>query len=85
MCFCQKRIDNRSLVPAAFQVAGLSGDRFVVSDNQLVGFDIESLHMANELPIAIGHDGLSVSKPAGFCEKPQSGAMLEVSERLYVK
>ena len=52
-----------------FQFAGPSGDRFVVSDNQVVIFDIESPHIANVLPIAIGHDGPSVSKPAGLCEK----------------
>ena len=40
-----------------FQIAGPSGDRFVVSDNQVVGFDIESPHIANELPIAIGPVG----------------------------
>ncbi len=61
------------------------GNGFVVGDHQVVGFDIELPHIANELPIVIGHDGLSVSKPAGFCDKGQSGTMLEVPERLHVK
>ena len=68
-----------------FQFAGPGGDRLVVSDHQVVGFDIESLHIANELPIAIGHDGLSVSKPAGFCDKGEPGAVLEVPERFHIK
>ena len=75
--------DSQDWLP--FEFASPGGDRFVVSDNQIVGFDIESLHIASELLIAIGHDGLSISKPASFCDKGEPGAVLEVPERLHVK
>ena len=53
--------------------------------NQVVGFHVESLHITNELPIAIGHDGLSVAKPAGLCDKGEPGAVLKISEGLHIK
>ena len=68
-----------------FEFASPGGDRFVVGDNQVVGFDVELWHIPNKLPLAVGHDGLSVSKLAGFCYKGEPGAVLKISEWLHIE
>ena len=62
-----------------------AGDRLVVGDDQVVGFNVESLHITNQLPVAIGHDGLYVAKPAGLCGKGEPGAVLKISEGLQIE
>ena len=68
-----------------FEFASPGGDRFVAGDNQVVSFDVESLHIPNKLPMAVGHHGLSVSKSAGFCGKGEPGAVLKISEGLHIE
>jgi len=69
----------------SFELASPSGDWLAVGDNQVVGFDVESLHITNERLVAIGHDGLSVAKPAGFCDKGEPGVVLKIPEGLHIK
>lgn len=83
--FAKGVLVSNSQYGLSFELASPGGDRLVVGDNQVVGFDVESLHNTNELPVAIGHDGLSVAKPAGFCDKGEPGAVLKIPEGLHVK
>ena len=76
---------SNSQYSLSFELASPGSDRLVVDDKQVVGLDVEALHITNELPVAIGHDGLSVAKPAGFCDKGEPGAVLKIPEGLHIK
>ena len=75
--------DSQYRLPLEFASPG--GGRFLVGDNNVIGFDVESLHILNKLPIAAGHNGLSVSKPAGLFDKVEPGAVLKISEGLHIE